>query len=158
MGRKTTVYRVERHKWPDEIAAEKRRSKMAALFVGVGIICFLLGSVGTFVMMPRLEGTSASYNDAKFEKLKTVYNIMENNWYFGKDIEDLETQLIDGAIEGMMMDDVDLHTSYMLPQSATDFVSDLTGSISGIGVQYYSISGSFIVERVFQDTQLNLQD
>ena len=152
MGRKTTVYRVERHKWPDEIAADKRRSRMAALFVSVGLVCFLLGSVGTFMMMPRIEGASTSIYDSKFEKIKTIYNIMENNWYFGKDVVDLETQLIDGAIEGMMMKDVDLHTSYMQPQSATDFVSDLTGSISGIGVQYYSISGSFIVERVFQDT------
>lgn len=156
MGRKTTVYRVERHKWPDEIAAEKRRNRIAALIVGVGVICFILGSVGTYMIMPRMEGTSTTLSDPAFDKLKTVYSIMENNWYFGKDIPDLETQLIDGAIEGMMMEDVDLHTSYMLPQSATDFVADLTGSISGIGVQYYNISESFIIERVFQDTPADI--
>ena len=152
MGRKTTVYKVERHKWPDEIAAEKRRSKIAALILSVGIVCFLLGSIGAYMIMPRFEGTSTLFSDPTFDKLKTVYSILENNWYFGKDIEDLDTKLIDGAIEGMLMKDVDLHTSYMLPESATDFVSDLTGSISGIGVQYYNISDSFIIERVFQDT------
>lgn len=151
VGRKTTVYRVERHKWPDEIAAEKRRSKITAWILGTAVVCFLLGSIGTYVLLPKNTATAGAY-DSTFDKFKTVYNIMLNNWYFGKDIENLDEQLMSGAISGMMIEDVDPHTTYMEPEKATDFVTDLTGSISGIGVQYYAISDSFIIERVFQDT------
>lgn len=155
MGRKTTVYRVERHKWPDEIAAEKRMKRTSAFIICVAVISFLLGSYGTYRVMPK-GGSYNGYLGADFDKFKTIYTIMLNNWYFGKDIEDLNDQLMNGAIEGMMMEEVDLHTSYMLPESATDFVADLTGEISGIGVQYYNINESYIVERVFQDTPADI--
>ena len=152
MSRKTTVYKIERHKWPDEIAKEKRQTRIAATIVCVAIVCFLLGSISTYQLLPRVTNTSTLTTNKNVDKFSKIYTIMTKNWYFSDQVEDIENAITDSALLGVIQSDVDKHTYYMKAEKATDFKEDLTGSISGIGIKYSQIGESFIVQNVFPDS------
>ena len=62
---------------------------------------------------------------------------------------DLETQLIEDAIKGMIDGTGDIHTSYMNSEEVTAFTEAINRNFVGIGVSYFDNNGTFIVERVF---------
>ncbi len=150
MARKTTVYKLERHKWPDEIAAEKRRTKLAVIILVVAISCFSLGVVGTYSLLPRVEATTATTTNVAKSKFETIYNILTSKWYFANSFENLNDELYEDAINGMMQYDVDKHTQYMDSEVASSFSTQLAGSFSGIGVSFTDLENVFIIRRVYQ--------
>lgn len=148
MSKRSVVYKLERHKWEDEIQRDKQKSRLAILFIATSLVCFLLGVVGARTVMPYFNQT-ATYSNEELALFSKAYNVMKNQWYFGKDVEDLETKLIEGAISGMMMSDVDRHTNYMSQQEATDFTNSLSGTLTGVGCSIYSVGGIFLIDKVF---------
>lgn len=93
---------------------------------------------------------NTSYVDQKFN---SVLKVMSKDWYFAKDIEDVETRLVDQAFVGMTTNPEDLHTSYMSKQEMEEFVQHLNRSFVGIGIQYTATDdGLHIVERVFKNS------
>ena len=130
MGEKRTViYKLERHKWPDEIEAEKkaRRRKLA-------LVCScLLFFVAGFFVAKGTQGTVVSGEaSAEMEKLESVYAILNEDWYFGKDIDDLSSVLLEKAISAMAFSETDPHTYYMSQEDAQNFSSSLEGTFVGI--------------------------
>ena len=99
MGEKRTViYKLERHKWPDEIEAEKkaRRRKFAVV-----CSCLLFFAAGFFVAKGTQGTVVSGEASAEMQKLESVYTILNEDWYFGKDIQDLSTTLLEKAISAM---------------------------------------------------------
>lgn len=142
--KKVIQYRLVRHKWPDEIKAErdKRRKRVAVVLACIG--CFLAG----FLLNGYTEQSSRS---SSFAKLDEVYDIMLHDWYFGKEDENLQDTLINNAINGLMNNKVDPHTMYMSADESEQFITSLQGNFVGIGIQYYAVDEeTAMVDRVFK--------
>lgn len=140
--------KIERHKWPDEIKEEKRAARSRSLTTL--IVAFAFFVVGFMSSKTLFRNTTIAGND----KYNLIQEIMTSEWYFGKDIEDLNTIIKDKGYYGMAtVDEVDPHTTYLSADEMTQYTSNLSGAYVGIGVQYYEAeSGSFIVQRVFEDS------
>ena len=145
--KKVVRVKLVRHRWPDEIAAQRKKRRNVFLVVLALIVCFTGGFITAgFIDSGSINGT---FGDAK---LDSIYEIMRNKWYFGKDDPDLEQHLIDGAIRGMVDNEVDLHTMYMDPDMALQFMSSLEGEVVGIGVQYQHYNGLATISRVLDNS------
>ena len=83
--------------------------------------------------------------------MDSLYSIMKNEWYFGKDDENLEQDLIDSALYGMSSSALDPHTTYMSAEQTLAFSTAIDNNFVGIGIQY-NASGPKIVTRVFADS------
>lgn len=144
--KKVIRYHLERHKWPDEIQAEKEQKRKAIMIVFTCIACFLSG----FLVHGIINRSSVSDN-SQFAKLEQIYTLMENQWYFGKEDKDITNTLMTNAINGMLKNEWDPHTTYMSPEEYKSFASSLQGNFVGIGIQYYALDeDTFMVERVFK--------
>ncbi len=139
---------LKKHLWPDEVVERRRRNRVRFLFTSVLLLTFVFGWVvgSTFAPQATPVDTSA------FSKLEAIYQTMGNSWYFGKDIKDLNTKLIDDAINGMVDGGGDIHTSYMTSEEAKAFTESMNMGFVGIGVQYYDSDGTYIIERVFRSS------
>ena len=151
MGEKRTViYKLERHKWPDEIEAEKkaRRRKFAVV-----CSCLLFFAAGFFVAKGTQGTVVSGEASAEMQKLESVYTILNEDWYFGKDIQDLSTTLLEKAISAMAYSESDPHTYYMSQEDAQNFSSSLEGTFVGIGIQFYqNAQGQYVVSAVFENS------
>ncbi len=148
-GRKKVVrYKLVRHKWPDEIQAEKRRRQRRAGVIAICIVCFF----GGFFLNSTLHKTSAVSSD-EFQKLEEIYTLMSEKFYFGKDQKNLKQKLMDGAISGLVEAGGDIHTSYLDNEQTQNFTGSMEGSFVGIGIQFYSVDDStFIIDEVLKNS------
>lgn len=145
-GKKKIQIPIERHKWPDEIEAEKKARK--SRFITLIVVAVIFFTVGIFI------GTSGSYqikDNFGLNKIGEIENIMTHNWYFGKDIENLSERLSDQSIQGMLdFPDIDKHTNYMSREQMEQYSQNLSGTYVGIGIQYYQDDNdNFIIQKVF---------
>lgn len=146
--KKVVRYKLVRHKWPDEIAAQKAKRNHNLLFICCCIVCFI-GGILSAQLLPVVAGTDAKDMD----KFSQVYDALDNKWYFGKDIEDLDNKLMNLAISGMADGSGDAHTTYMDAETASNFTTSLEGNFVGIGVQYYAMNeNTFVIDRVFKNS------
>ncbi len=146
--KKTVRFKLERHKWPDEIEAEKRKRKKRLCIVFLCGACFFGG-----ILFSNHSTLSLGNGKEELDKLSQIYEVLLNKWYFGKDIENLDSKLIDQAINGMVDGGKDIHTMYMDVRTAQDFTSSLEGNFVGIGIQFYAMNDNiFIVDKVFPNS------
>lgn len=139
---------VEKHRWEDEIIKEKKKRKQMFTVVLTGLISFVVGISVSGMVISR--PSNHNINDQKFN---SIYNIMDKEWYFGKDMADLDQILFDNAIRGLVSSEEDPHTMYMDVQQSEQFASSLSGNMVGIGVQYYAADEhTFIISSVFKDS------
>lgn len=140
---------VEVHKWPDEIIEEKKTKRnrfVSYVIVSVGF--FIIGMVFSNSVLSVPLGANGS------SKFDAILRIMSEDWYFGKDIDDVSTFIEDNGFYGMSdVAPYDLHTTYMSREEMSQYSSNLSGSYVGIGVQYYaSDNNSFVIQRVFPNS------
>ena len=146
--KKVVRYKLVRHKWPDEIQAEKRRRQRRAGVIAICIVCFF----GGFFLNSTLHQTSAASSD-EFQKLEEIYTLMSEKFYFGKDQKNLKQKLMDGAISGLVEAGGDIHTSYLDNEQTQSFTGSMEGSFVGIGIQFYSVDDStFIIDEVLKNS------
>lgn len=144
-NKKIVRVKLVRHEWPDERAARKKRQRNILLGILACLLCFSGGFVVASIQSPK---QTSSVSNSKYN---TIYRIMSEKWYFGKDNENLVEDLQNGAINGMVNSGGDIHTSYLDPESAESFVSSMEGNFVGIGVQYSTLfEDDNIVINVFQ--------
>lgn len=150
MAKKVVRYKLVRHKWPDEIEAERKHRNRTILIVLACIVCF----AGGFLTNTLVNGgTLAAAGNEEFSKLYEIYNAMNTKFYFGKDKENLAQTLIDGAINGMVEAGGDKHTMYLDADRSESFTSSMEGSFVGVGIQYYEQSeGIFIISMVYKNS------
>ena len=89
---------------------------------------------------------------ASSNKMNTVYEVMKELWYFGKDMDDLENTLLDGAINGLVDSGGDPHTMYMDAELMNRFISNLEGSFEGVGIQYFPTSDRAVITRIIKNS------
>lgn len=145
--KKIVRYKLERHKWPDEIQAEKQKSRQRIFMVAFCVVFFTLGFFSSTLLSDGKQS-----DNVKSEKFDSIYEVMNEKWYFGKDIKNLDEKLIENAIMGMVDGGGDIHTSYMDSENSQRFISSLEGHFVGIGIEYYDLEGQFIVDRVFKNS------
>lgn len=146
--KKVVRYKLVRHKWPDEIEAEKKRRRKRIGIVLACILCFM----GGFLLNVTIHQTSDA-SSLEFQKFEEIYKIMKNNFYFGKDEDNFSETLLNGAINGMVEAGGDVHTMYLDNEQTQSFTSSIEGSFVGIGVRYYSVDDStFLVDSVVNNS------
>ena len=142
-------YKLVKHKWPDEIEAERKRRNQRLLTIAACLVFF----VGGFLTNTLLNGNAAVASNDEFSKLYEIYNTMNTKFYFGKDKENFSQTLINGAINGLVEAGGDQHTMYLDNEQTQSFNSSMEGSFVGIGIQYYEpADGIFIITRVYKDS------
>lgn len=142
--KKLVRVKLVKHEWPDERAARHKRYLKRILFVLLGVALFCGGVFAGFsINKPTINNTVVS------GKVDAVYRIMNELWYFGNDVENLSSELIDDAIYGMTTQE-DIHTTYMDSEYAKQFLTSMEGQLVGIGVQYSTATEDYIILKVFE--------
>jgi len=147
MSEKKVRIPLKRYEWPDE----KKQKRNRIVQVGVLIISILL-SVGFGYSLRSAfidETVVPVVQTSKLNRVEAIFDVLTQEWYFGRDQVDLETQLIEDAIKGMIDGTGDIHTSYMNAEEVTAFTEAINRNFVGIGVSYFDNNGTFIIERVF---------
>ena len=151
------IIKVAKHKWPDEIMKEKNTRRQKICIVLICILCFVGGffasnGLSNPTNSPKLPN-SGNINAEDKDKFQEIYDILSTQWYFSKDIKDLDAYLMEKAIYGIANgNETDEHTQYMDPESASSLMTSLSGSLTGIGIQYYQMNDSILVEKVYIDS------
>ena len=149
---------LKRYLWPDErLEKEKkknRRLKTALVITACAavLIGWLGGTLLPFGFLSGLRQEIGSGFSGSADKISTALDIMENDWYFGKDVKNLDDRLVDQAISGITTNKEDTHTEYMSKSEVKDFEQSINRDYVGIGVEFVSSNGSAIVSRVFKDS------
>lgn len=153
------VLHVKRHLYPEEIELKKQKKELKevktvakiffviALFVG-----WLGGSLIPFGFTTQLRNFISRGLGLSDDKIEAVKEVLENDWYFGKDIDDLDERLTNQAIEGMVDNEEDTHTLYFSKQESEDFKQSINRNYCGIGVEYIDMNGTDIITKVIDDT------
>lgn len=82
--------------------------------------------------------------DDSYEIFLDVYNTISEE-YIDKDLVN-ETDLIYGAISGMVNSLADPYSAFIIPRDATTFQESLSGSFDGIGVYLTYEDGNYIIQ------------
>ena len=141
---------LERHEWPDEKEARKKKQRRNIL-TGLALVLFFSFGFFTHALFVEPEVQTVQTEDA-FTRLKAVYEVLVEDWYFGKDIEGLDQALISDAITGMVESTGDIHTQYMSSEEVQYFTQSIDRGFVGIGVSYFDSNGTYVVENVFIDS------
>ncbi len=139
---------------PEEVALKNKNKKLKRALVISVIVAVGFGWIGGS-MLPvhnlgwlHLPG-SAALDTAKIE---SALEIMNNEWFFGKDVENLDERLVDQALLGITTNEEDPHTTYMSAQEMQDFTQSINRDYVGIGVQFLNTDNRAIIEKVFKDS------
>lgn len=137
----------------------KRNIVLLLLFV------FLIGLIGAFaglkfyeaqskpqVGTEQIDLTSGKQSDGDFdddmEKIKQVYDLIDENY-----IEDVEeSKLIEGAIDGMLETLDDPYSSYMTSEATEKFNEQIQSSFQGIGAEVSMVDGKVTVVAPIKDS------
>ena len=124
----------------------KKANKRLKIFVYLLIcICICLSSL--LVRSVFFKTSTISTAEGKIEE---ALNIMGNNWYFGKDIDNLDDRLLNQALTGITTNAEDPHTYYMTKEEVASFVQSINRNFVGIGVQFVANNGLNMIQRVFK--------
>lgn len=151
---------LEKYVWPDEAALKEERKKNKKLKYGliivlvIGILAgWLGGSLLPYGFTSSLRSViSRSSKMDSSKKIEEVLEVMESDWFFKDDIDDLDERLVDQALEGITTNDEDAHTEYMSADEMESFTQSINRNYVGIGVQYINTDGVAIVEKVYKNT------
>ena len=150
MSEEKVRVKLDKHRWPDEVEIERKKKRNLVIIVVAVLLAFFSG---TFFGIWTNVGRSVIQNNSQTQdRFDTIYNTMLNNWYFGKDIENLSEELMTKALMGMTGFESDPNTSYMSSSEMENFTNSIEMGYVGIGVQYRTMDGQNIVERVFRDS------
>ena len=148
---KKVSIKLERHKWPDEIAKDRKKKKTIVIIVSAILLSFAFGwSLGGFGN--KNGGILPITNNADLGRFESVYKELLNSWYFSKEMENPSAQLIDNAIKGMLEENGDKHTNYLTFEEISNLNNSINMDFVGIGVQYTSADGTNLVTRVFKES------
>jgi len=146
MSEKKVRIPLKRYEWPDEKKEKRSRWVRGSILV---ISILLSIGFGYSIKSALVDETTPVESVSKLDRLEAIYSVLTDEWYFGRDQVDLETQLLEDAIKGMIDGTGDIHTSYMTSEEVTAFSESINRGFVGIGVSYFDNNGTFIIERVF---------
>lgn len=153
MGKNRIV--LERYQWDDEVKEKKKKRRSILLTVVLCILLitvFVISGIGCYMLGVRSGTAVYAGNSNGANKLSTILNIMENDWYFASEIDDLENRLVDQALVGMTTNSEDIHTEYMDAKEIQEFFESIDSNFVGIGVKVRSNDGYLLVETVYKNS------
>ncbi len=135
--------KVASNKLVNKLKKANRRLKIV-LFV---LLCTCICLSAVLVKTTFFRASTISSTEDKIEE---ALNVMGNNWYFGKDIENLDDRLLNQALTGITTNAEDPHTYYMTKEEVESFVQSINRNFVGIGVQFIATDGINMIQRVFK--------
>jgi len=149
------VIDLKRHEWPDEkearIKMEKNVRKRKLLGTIARLVMFFIGICVGITATFFYYQKSIPLTDEN-TKINSIKNIMENKWFFASEVQDIDNQLTNMAIDGMTtFEDIDKHTMYFSKEDLDSFHESINMNYVGIGVTFSPIGEKFIVNQVFHD-------
>lgn len=151
---------LKRYVWPDEAALKeekKKNKKLKKVLVGSVVVAVLFGWFGGSVLpygftsgLRNMIRRGMTMSSSK--KIQEALDIMENDWYFSKDVDDIDDRLTDQAVSGITTNSEDKHTEYMSKDEMESFTQSINRNYVGIGVQYINADGTAIIEKVYKNT------
>ena len=151
---------LKKYVWPDEAALKKEKKKnkrLKKILVGSVVCAVLLGWFGGSILpygfasgLRNLISRGMTMNSSK--KIQEALDIMENDWFFSKDIDNIDERLTDQAVNGITTNSEDKHTEYMSKDEMESFTQSINRNYVGIGVQYINTDGTAIIEKVYKNT------
>ena len=139
--------KLERHRWPDEIAKEKRKKKITWVIVTTLVVSFFLGWQSNNFF--KVEGTMSGSQE--IQRFELVYQDIIDSWYFIDQFDNPQKELVDNAIKGMLDLNGDPHTNYLTEEESQNLATSIDRNFEGIGVQYFA-GDLNIVTRVFKNS------
>ena len=128
-----------------KLQEEKNKQKKNFIIISV-VVAFLAFCIGFYA---SYAFNNSSYKGSHKDKLNTVYEILTEEWYYGKDYEDLEKGLIDKAIYGMLDTQKDPFTQYLTS------LGSLATSYEGLGITVSEYKEYFIINEVASKTNID---
>ena len=113
-----------------------RKKSQTILITLLCIACF-----GAGISVPVILNKKTTGNSKEQEKFDTIYSILNSDWYYSNKIKNLDSKLMEQAIDGMTTLDQDAHTNYFDLEQAKAFSSSLEGSNVGLGISFQFNSG-----------------
>ena len=141
----------------DELKHTIRKVKRMRFALILLLILGLLAgwAIGSIFPVPGTEALRRAARNAQSmnssDKINAAFDVMENDWFFGSMIEDLDTRLSDQALRGIFANAEDPHTEYMSSEEVADFRQSIDRNFVGIGVEFISNNGINMVTKVFKD-------
>lgn len=135
--------KVASNKLVNKLKKANKRLKIT-LFV---LLCACICLSAVLVKTTFFRASTISSTEDKIEE---ALNVMGNNWYFGKDIENLDERLLNQALTGITTNSEDPHTYYMTKEEVESFVQSINRNFVGIGVQFIATDGINMIQRVFK--------
>ena len=122
-----------------------RKKSQTILITLLCIACF-----GAGISIPVILNKKTAGNSKEQEKFDTIYSILNSDWYYSNKIKNLDSKLMEQAIDGMTTLDQDAHTNYFDLEQAKAFSSSLEGSNVGLGISFYlNENKNFVVSNVY---------
>jgi len=125
-----------KEKYETMIRADQRKTNWTSVAI-IGILAFTVGLVMAYFILQSSSNTIRSVEDDEFRDFLLVLNELENNHYFFDD----ETDLIRGAIDGMIAATGDFYTNYFTLSDFEGAMTHLRESFYGIGAEVTVING-----------------
>ncbi len=135
--------KVASNKLVNKLKKSNRRLKIVLFVLLCACVCL------STVLIKTTYFRSSSISSTE-EKIEEALNVMGNNWYFGKDIENLDERLLNQALTGITTNEEDPHTYYMTKEEVESFVQSINRNFVGIGVQFIATDGINMIQRVFK--------
>ncbi len=142
----------------DELMKERAKSgRLKVCIVVVTVLALIGGWIGgSFLPIPGTDDAKSTIQISQVldpsDKIDTILEIMEKEWFFASDIEDIGTRLSDQAMYGITTNEEDPHTSYMSAAEMEAFTQSINRNFVGIGVQFIATNGINLVEKVFKNS------
>lgn len=114
------------------------------------IILLCVACFGAGVSVSVILNKTTAADGKEKEKFNTIYSILNSDWYYSNKIKNLDSKLMEQAIDGMTTLDKDAHTNYFDLEQAKAFSSSLEGSNVGLGISFYlNEKNHFVVSNVY---------
>lgn len=145
-------HEIEKEIWDDELNRIKqqrtkrfKRALMVVLLVVWTSVVFVFGYALTLL-------DKTPFGDENISKFERIKKVLEDDWYFANQVEDIDQALIDQALYGMSSSELDPYTSYMSNDEINSFQTSINKGFVGIGVQYIGGDSLNIITKVFKDS------
>lgn len=119
---------------------EQVTKKQRKIFIVIAIVvAFFAFSIGFYISYAFNENSNSDKGKDKFD---TIYSVLKEEWYYGKDDQNIEKTLIDNAIYGMLDEQKDPFTLYLTS------LGNLASSYQGLGITVSEYKEYFLVTEV----------
>lgn len=125
---------------------KEKENKFKKILIIVCVISAIFSFSIGFYLSYVVNHKEANKNRTKFDE---IYNILANEWYYGKEDNDIENTLLDRAIYGMIDENKDPFTRYLTS------LGSLATSYEGLGITITQYKDYFMITEVVNKVNMD---